>query len=372
MAAGVKTFIQEHQDFIDRPRQAPRNLGVEWSYHGLYTWNLRRRLERQDYLVTEDVLCGIRLVIELSGRQDVITLVRTIQLGEHHAIQLSPAEIEDMRQHDNTIIPIFRPGVDNTIGHWSLAIYQRARSSFLVFDSLHPDDSYRSALREVHDAVVDHQGSAPASIYDVPTTQQVYGWTCGLIVIEYARCFLAIGDRVMGRGEDETLPFEQLDWTQQEPYLSGIHDPDLREVSAISYWIEVISQYLGVPSPSNAAADGQADVAPQRGRLETPADGTADGTVEPADPAVLLFQEWNGAIGCTSQQHEDDHHAQMEKATEERGAPLTCSSLLDVAKRLEGRTPPDGNTNETRLPSVLDPAQDLLRPGPSTSVCRLF
>lgn len=116
-AAGVKTFIQEHQDFIDRPRQAPRNFGVEWSYHGLYTWNLRRRLERQDYLVTEDVLCGIRLVIELSGRQDVITLVRTIQLGEHHAIQLSPAEIEDIRQHNNTIIPIFHPGIDNTIGH---------------------------------------------------------------------------------------------------------------------------------------------------------------------------------------------------------------------------------------------------------------
>ncbi|KAI8647970.1 hypothetical protein NCS56_01549800 [Fusarium sp. Ph1] len=363
-AAGVKTFIQEHQDFIDRPRQAPRDFGVEWSYHGLYTWNLRRRLERQDYLVTEDVLCGIRLVIELSGRQDVITLVRTIQLGEHHAIQLSPAEIEDMRRHDNTIIPIFHPGVDNTIGHWSLAIYQRARSSFLVFDSLHPDDSCRSALREVHDAMVDHQGSAPASIYDVPTTRQVYGWTCGLIVIECARCFLAIGDLVMGRGEDETLPFEQLDWTQQEPYLSGIHDPDLREVSAISYWIEAISQYLGVPSPSNAAAGGQADVAPQRGRPETTADGTADGTVEPADPAVLLFQEWNGAIGCTSQQHEDDHHAQMEKATEERGAPLTCSSLLDVAKRLEGRTPPDGDTSETHLPSVLDPAQDLLRPGP--------
>lgn len=170
-------------------------------------------------------------------------------------------------------------------------------------------------------------------------------------------------DLVIGRGEDETLPSDQLDWTQQEPYLSGIYDPDLREVSAISYWIEVISQYLGVAS-SNAAADGQAEVAPQRGELETPVDGSADGTVEPADPAVLLFQEWNGAIGCTSEQHEDDHYAQMEKAAEEQGAPPICSSLLDVAKRLEGTTQLDGDTNETRLLSVLDPAQDLLRPSP--------
>lgn len=259
-AAGVKTFVRGHPEFADRPREAARcSGGVEWSYHGLYTWNLRHRLERQDYLVTEDVLCGIRLVIELSGRQDVITLVRTIQLGEHDAIQLSQAEIEDIRQHENTIIPIFHPGVDNTIGHWSLAIYRRTRSSFLVFDSLYPDESCRSTLREIH-AVVELV-SASASIYDVPTTRQVYGWTCGLIAIECARCFLAMEDRAIDQCEDSSSPLDQLDWTQQEPCLSGVQDPELREVSAISYWIEVISQYLG--ATSNAAATGQADVAAQ-------------------------------------------------------------------------------------------------------------
>lgn len=364
LAENAIAFVQDHPAFAARPRQSPRHFGVEWSYHGLYAWNLRRRLERQDYLVTEDVLCGIRLAIELSGRQDVMTLVRTIQLDAPDAIQLSQAEIEDMRQHANTIIPIFHPGIDNTIGHWSLAIYQKLKSRFLVFDSFHPDRSCYSTLQDIYTLV--GQDPAQVLIHDVPTTHQVYGWTCGLIAIECARCFLTVQDWVLDGCNGESLPFSQLDWTQQEPYMSDVQDPELREVSAISYWIEVISQYLGVISPSSnivAATidDRPVDPPPRSETLEAVADDVS-GVIEPADPAVLLFQEWNGMAGCTRQQHEDDHSAQIDKATEERGTLPTCSSLLDIAKRLEGVALSD-DANETRLPSVLDPAHDLLQPG---------
>ncbi|KNB20752.1 hypothetical protein FOXG_22920 [Fusarium oxysporum f. sp. lycopersici 4287] len=257
-ATGVQRFTREHSGFVDRSsatspssNSSPRGFGVEWIYHGLYSWNLRRRLEREDYLTTDDVLCGMRLAIELSGRRDVTTLARAIHLGEpqNNSIQLSQAEIEDIRRHDATILSIFRPGIEEGVGHWSLAIYQPARPHFLFCDSLGSrDDCYYSALRDIHDSVL--PDSAPASICDVPITRQVNGWTCGVIVVECARRFLTAREQYCS----EDLMIEDqpgiLDWTQQEPYLSEMQDPDLREVGAISYWIEVISQYLGATTKS--------------------------------------------------------------------------------------------------------------------------
>jgi hypothetical protein len=134
----------------------------------------------------------MRLAIELSGRRDVTTLARAIRLGEpqNNSTQLSQAEIEDIRRHNATILSIFRPGIENGVGHWSLAIYQPARPHFFFCDSLGSrDDCYHSALRDIHDSVL--PDSAPASICDVPITRQVNGWTCGVIVVECARRFLA-------------------------------------------------------------------------------------------------------------------------------------------------------------------------------------
>ncbi|GKU11138.1 unnamed protein product, partial [Fusarium langsethiae] len=360
-ATGVQRFTREHSGFVDRSsatspssNSSPRGFGVEWIYHGLYSWNLRRRLEREDYLTTDDVLCGMRLAIELSGRRDVTTLARAIHIGEpqNNSIQLSQTEIEDIRRHDATILSIFRPGIENGVGHWSLAIYQPARPHFFFCDSLGSrDDCYHSALRDIHDSVL--PDSAPASICDVPITRQVNGWTCGVIVVECARRFLAAREQYYS--EDVMMIEDQpgiLDWTQQEPYLSEIQDPDLREIGAISYWIEVISQYLGATSNHSATSVGS----------RRSSSNDADTISEPADPALLLFQEWSRPVGCTSRQHEEDHSSQLADATTKRGVSPNCSSLLDIAKRLEGVAGEDG-TNDGPLPCVLDPAKDLLRPG---------
>ncbi|KAG7403106.1 hypothetical protein Forpi1262_v018817 [Fusarium oxysporum f. sp. raphani] len=358
-ATGVQRFTREHSGFVDRSsatspssNSSPRGFGVEWIYHGLYSWNLRRRLEREDYLTTDDVLCGMRLAIELSGRRDVTTLARAIHLGEpqNNSIQLSQAEIEDIRRHDATILSIFRPGIEEGVGHWSLAIYQPARPHFLFCDSLGSrDDCYYSALRDIHDSVL--PDSAPASICDVPITRQVNGWTCGVIVVECARRFLTAREHYYS----EDLMIEDqpglLDWTQQEPYLSEMQDPDLREVGAISYWIEVISQYLGATTNHSATSIGS--------RRSSSNDAVT--ISEPADPALLLFQEWSRPVGCTSRQHEEDHSSQLADATTKRGVSPNCSSLLDIAKRLEGVTGEDSTNGP--LPCVLDPAKDLLRSG---------
>lgn len=81
---------------------------------------------------------------------------------------------------------------------------------------------------------------------------------------------------------------------QQEPYLSEIQDPELREVSAISYWIKIISQYLGAASLSfyvaTAVDDKETDPVLLPAKLESATDNIP-GTIEPADPAVLLFEE---------------------------------------------------------------------------------
>ncbi|KAJ9413411.1 hypothetical protein QL093DRAFT_2584125 [Fusarium oxysporum] len=327
-ATGVQRFTREHSGFVDRSsatspssNSSPRGFGVEWIYHGLYSWNLRRRLEREDYLTTDDVLCGMRLAIELSGRRDVTTLARAIHLGEpqNNSIQLSQAEIEDIRRHDATILSIFRPGIEEGVGHWSLAIYQPARPHFLFCDSLGSrDDCYYSALRDIHDSVL--PDSAPASICDVPITRQVNGWTCGVIVVECARRFLTAREQYCS--EDLMIEDQSgiLDWTQQEPYLSEMQDPDLREVGAISYWIEVISQYLGATTNHSATSIGS--------RRSSSSDAVT--ISEPADPALLLFQEWSRPVGY-------------------------------IAKRLEGVTGEDGTNGP--LPCVLDPAKDLLRSG---------
>ncbi|KAM5510099.1 hypothetical protein FOXYSP1_13065 [Fusarium oxysporum f. sp. phaseoli] len=129
---GVQRFTREYSSFVDRSSAislssnlSPRGFGVEWIYYGLYLWNLRRRLEREDYLTTDDVLCGMRLAIELSGRRDVTMLIRAIHLGEpqNNSIQLSQAEIKDIRRHNAIILSIFRLGIENGVGHWLLAIY---------------------------------------------------------------------------------------------------------------------------------------------------------------------------------------------------------------------------------------------------------
>ncbi|EWZ28354.1 hypothetical protein FOZG_17921 [Fusarium oxysporum Fo47] len=211
------------------------------------------------------------------------------------------------------------------------------------------DDCYYSALRDIHDSVL--PDSAPASICDVPITRQVNGWTCGVIVVEYTRRFLTAREQYCS----EDLMIEDqpgiLDWTQQEPYLSEMQDPDLREVGAISYWIEVISQYLGATTNHSATSVGS--------RRSSSNDAVT--ISEPADPALLLFQEWSRPVGCTSQQHEEDHSSQLADATTKRGVSPNCSSLLDIAKRLEGVTGEDGTNGP--LPCVLDPAKDLLRSG---------
>lgn len=355
--------MRQHPDFVDRSRPAPSSassFGVEWMYHGLYTWNFRRRLERQDCLVTNDVLCGIRLAIELSGRRDVTMLARAIHLGgpqDASIMRLSQAEIEAVRRNEVTILPIFRPGIEDRVGHWSVAIYQREWSYFFFYDSFNGRDGCcHSALHGIHALIL--PDSVPASICDVPTTRQMHGWTCGVIVIECVRRFLMARDQdgidaASRDGVDQMMMSEPelLDWTRQEPYLSEIQDPDLREVGAISYWIEVVSQYLGATSNPGAATVDDSD-----------SNDGAGASIEPADPALLLFQEWSRPVGCTSQEHEDDHASQLAEAAEERGVSPNCSSLLDVAKRLEGMTADGGGTNEP-LPYVLDPAHDLLRPG---------
>ncbi|KAM5522732.1 hypothetical protein FOXYSP1_13075 [Fusarium oxysporum f. sp. phaseoli] len=179
----MQRFTQEHSSFVDHSsatspssNSSPRGFRVEWIYHRLYSWNLRRRLEREDYLTTDDVLCGMRLAIELSGHRDVTTLARAIHLGEpqNNSIQLSQAEIEDIRRHNATILSIFRPGIKNGVSHWSLAIYQPARPHFFFCNSLRSRDNYyHSALRDIHDSVL--PDSAPTSICNMPITQQVNG-----------------------------------------------------------------------------------------------------------------------------------------------------------------------------------------------------
>ncbi|KAJ9413915.1 hypothetical protein QL093DRAFT_2584449 [Fusarium oxysporum] len=292
-ATGVQRFTREHSGFVDRSsatspssNSSPRGFGVEWIYHGLYSWNLRRRLERETTLPP----------MTFSA--------------------LSQAEIEDIRRHDATILSIFRPGIEEGVGHWSLAIYQPARPHFLFCDSLGSrDDCYYSALRDIHDSVL--PDSAPASICDVPITRQVNGWTCGVIVVECARRFLTAREQYCS--EDLMIEDQSgiLDWTQQEPYLSEMQDPDLREVGAISYWIEVISQYLGATTNHSATSIGS--------RRSSSSDAVT--ISEPADPALLLFQEWSRPVGY-------------------------------IAKRLEGVTGEDGTNGP--LPCVLDPAKDLL------------
>ncbi|KAG7427432.1 hypothetical protein Forpi1262_v011219 [Fusarium oxysporum f. sp. raphani] len=234
-------------------------------------------LEREDYLTTDDVLCGMRLAIELSGRRDVTTLARAIHLGEpqNNSIQLSQAEIEDIRRHDATILSIFRPGIEEGVGHChSPSISQHGRISYSA----------------IHLEVV---MTATILRSETSTTRE------DLMI------------------EDQP---GLLDWTQQEPYLSEMQDPDLREVGAISYWIEVISQYLGATTNHSATSIGS--------RRSSSNDAVT--ISEPADPALLLFQEWSRPVGY-------------------------------IAKRLEGVTGEDSTNGP--LPCVLDPAKDLLRSG---------
>ncbi|KAM5526445.1 hypothetical protein FOXYSP1_21162 [Fusarium oxysporum f. sp. phaseoli] len=57
----------------------------------------------------------MRLAIKLSGRRDVTILAHAIHLGEpqNNSIQLSQAEIEDIRRHNAIILSIFHPGIEN-------------------------------------------------------------------------------------------------------------------------------------------------------------------------------------------------------------------------------------------------------------------
>lgn len=85
----MERFTREHPGFVDRPGAVSLSsllhqggFRVEWSYYRLYSWNLCRRPEREDYLTTDDILCGMRLAIKLSSYRNVRTLIHAIHLSE--------------------------------------------------------------------------------------------------------------------------------------------------------------------------------------------------------------------------------------------------------------------------------------------------
>lgn len=390
-AAGLAAFLQQHPAFTDQPPPSSRGSREDCrGYHGLDLWNLRHRLTQQGQPSLKEILGGIQVLIDVSGRRDIYLLPRATRLHEQNRAsptQATPQEVERAQQATTTVLLIQRCGLDEAVGHWAIAIHHRPNNCLFSFDPVSQSNHHHEALQEIAAALMPGN-NMPCHVYEVPITRQTYMWAGGILVLECIRRFLASPSWALDEVHTTMLSahdIEGLDWTHQEPYLTEMTDAELREVGALSYWTEFLSQTLGtIPhtraaSPPNIVGQNKAgtlvaEAVIQSKRIQESPQGShtrentdtssvvTEEAPEPEDPAVLLFQEWTSTVGCTQREHEDDHQSHLAKAEKARGTAPACASLLDVAERLEGRVSNE-HTGGTYLPAVLDPAHDLLRPG---------
>ena len=341
-------FLASFPAYASRRNADRRAMPLSWAGNGIELWNLRERARHLEEVHTEELLAGIRLVINQAEVYSAVATIRTLQINPFHPTLLTQGEIEKIRAFRYLFVAVFSGEPDaNKVGHWSLAVADLEARVVSLFDSAPGRGSGHAKEATEHLLQQLPQTDEPYTHACIPITEQRTAWPCGFIAIECARralCFIEASQR-LPREEDG------FDWVATGSM--GDEAALCREIDLL------ITGHLGdeAKRPPRRQAPDQSTTGRPPPRSSAPPPPTDD-------VAQLLLEEWLLPVCCGDSAHSQAHAKVISNALQSDDIHDRCHSVAHIARALQGCT----DRQPLGLPVVLDPSCDLLSREPRSRI----